>query len=95
MKRLQAEMSKKKPKSHLCSLMEKTFAIRQRWIQKEEPSVADILEMFPSFKHPKVVSFMFYLWSQYLSHLVVLSDVFRHLLKSLIIVHCEQIVFFS
>ena len=63
MKRLQAEMSKKKPKSHLCSLMEKTFAIRQRWIQKEEPSVADILEMFPSFKHPKVVFYVLFMES--------------------------------
>ena len=59
---LQKEMEKKKPKSaELCSLMEKTYQIRKKWIQEEQPNIGDMLSKFPAFKKPKVVSHLIFI----------------------------------
>lgn len=56
-KSLQKEMEKKKPKSsELCSLMEKTYLLRKKWIHEQQPPTTDILAKFPALKKPKVVS---------------------------------------
>ena len=37
-------------------LMEETATIRRQWIKEERPSVKDVIDKFPCFKDPKLVS---------------------------------------
>lgn len=49
--------SKKWSVSSMITLMEQTADMRREWVQKDEPSVSQVLEKFPCLADPRIVRF--------------------------------------
>ena len=49
-------MSKKWSYAGILALLEETAELRRSWIREESPSVSEVLEKFPCFTDPRIVS---------------------------------------
>lgn len=57
--------SKKWSVSSMITLMEQTADMRREWVQRDEPSVSQLLEKFPCLADPRIVRFHQYLWEYF------------------------------